>query len=267
MPELPEVESIRRVLQNSLINQNLQKYKILDNRINRFNNTKPRNLGTLLDISRKGKILQFIFKKNSIFFHLGMSGRLDLNGLKNKHTHGLFFFENDVLLYDDIRKFGYIKILKNEQAKNQFAAIGPDSLSLTKKDKTYVLKKANRSSTSVKNFLLNQKNLSGLGNIYVNEILFLSGVHPLSITFNLKDQNWNAIFVNTKKVLQKAIKNNGTTLSDMTYILPQGAYGNNQNSLYIYAKDKCFSCTRKIDKILVDSRATYVCKKCQKQIN
>ena len=267
MPELPEVESIRRVLQNSLINQNLQKYKILDNRINRFNNTKPRNLGTLLDISRKGKILQFIFKKNSIFFHLGMSGRLDLNGLKNKHTHGLFFFENDVLLYDDIRKFGYIKILKNEQAKNQFAAIGPDSLSLTKKDKTYVLKKANRSSTSVKNFLLNQKNLSGLGNIYVNEILFLSGVHPLSKTFNLKDQNWNAIFVNTKKVLQKAIKNNGTTLSDMTYILPQGAYGNNQNSLYIYAKDKCFSCTRKINKILVDSRATYVCKKCQKQIN
>ena len=267
MPELPEVESIRRVLQNSLINQNLQKYKILDNRINRFNNTKPRNLGTLLDISRKGKILQFIFKKNSIFFHLGMSGRLDLNGLKNKHTHGLFFFENDVLLYDDIRKFGYIKILKNEQAKNQFAAIGPDSLSLTKKDKTYVLKKANRSSTSVKNFLLNQKNLSGLGNIYVNEILFLSGVHPLSKTFNLKEQNWNAIFVNTKKVLQKAIKNNGTTLSDMTYILPQGAYGNNQNSLYIYAKDKCFSCTRKIDKILVDSRATYVCKKCQKQIN
>ena len=129
------------------------------------------------------------------------------------------------------------------------------------------MKKANRSSTSVKNFLLNQKNLSGLGNIYVNEILFLSGVHPLSKTFNLKDQNWNAIFVNTKKVLQKAIKNNGTTLSDMTYILPQGAYGNNQNSLYIYAKDKCFSCTRKIDKILVDSRATYVCKKCQKQIN
>ena len=98
MPELPEVESIRRVLQNSLINQNLQKYKILDNRINRFNNTKPRNLGTLLDISRKGKILQFIFKKNSIFFHLGMSGRLDLNGLKNKHTHGLFFFDKDVLL-------------------------------------------------------------------------------------------------------------------------------------------------------------------------
>ena len=267
MPELPEVESIRRVLQDSLIDQKLQKYKIFDDRVNRFNNTKPRNFGILLNISRKGKILQFKFKKNSIFFHLGMSGRLDLNGLKNKHTHGLFFFEKDVLLYDDIRKFGYIKILKNEIANSQFAAIGPDSLSLLKKDKEFVLNKANRSSTSIKNFLLNQKNLSGLGNIYVNEILFLAGVHPLSKTFKLKDKNWNDIFVNTKKVLQKAIKNNGTTLRDMTYVLPQGAYGNNQNNLYVYAKDKCFSCLQKIDKILIDSRATYVCKKCQKQIN
>ena len=267
MPELPEVESIRRVLQDSLIDQKLQKYKILDDRVNRFNNTKPRNFGILLNISRKGKILQFKFKKNSIFFHLGMSGRLDLNGLKNKHTHGLFFFEKDILLYDDIRKFGYIKILNNEQADIQFAAIGPDSLSLSKKDKDFVLNKANRSSTSIKNFLLNQKNLSGIGNIYVNEILFLAGVHPLSKTFKLKDKNWNDIFVNTKKVLEKAIKNNGTTLSDMTYVLPQGVYGNNQDSLYVYAKDKCFSCLQKIDKILIDSRATYVCKKCQKQIN
>ena len=267
MPELPEVESIRRVLQDSLIDQKLQKYKIFDDRVNRFNNTKPRNFGILLNISRKGKILQFKFKKNSIFFHLGMSGRLDLNGLKNKHTHGLFFFEKDILLYDDIRKFGYIKILNNEQADIQFAAIGPDSLSLSKKDKDFVLNKANRSSTSIKNFLLNQKNLSGIGNIYVNEILFLAGVHPLSKTFKLKDKNWNDIFVNTKKVLEKAIKNNGTTLSDMTYVLPQGVYGNNQNSLYVYAKDKCFSCLQKIDKILIDLRATYVCKKCQKQIN
>ena len=267
MPELPEVESIRRVLQNSLINQNLQKYKILDNRINRFNNSKTRSFGILMNISRKGKILQFKFKKNSIFFHLGMSGRLDLNGLKNKHTHGVFFFDEDVLLYDDIRKFGYIKILKNEQPNSQFAAIGPDSLSLSEKDKTYILNKASRSSTSIKNFLLNQKNLSGLGNIYVNEILFLAGIHPLSKTFNLKEKNWNEIFVYTKKVLKKAIKNNGTTLNDMTYVLPQGVYGSNQNSLYVYAKDKCFSCLQKIDKILIDSRATYVCKKCQKQIN
>ena len=267
MPELPEVESIRRILQNSLINQNLQKYKILNDRINRFNNINPRNLGVLLDISRKGKILQFKFNSNSIFFHLGMSGRLDLNNLTNKHTHGLFYFEKDVLLYDDIRKFGYIKILANDHAKKQFTTLGPDALSLSLQDKTFVLSKANRSLTSIKKFLLNQKNLSGLGNIYVNEILFLAGVHPLSKTFKLNETNWNEIFLNITKVLKKAIKNNGTTLSDMTYVLPQGVYGNNQNNLYIYAKDKCVTCSKKIDKIYIDSRATYVCKKCQKQIN
>ena len=74
MPELPEVESIRRVLKNSLINQKLQKYKIFDQSINRFNSVNPRNLGVLLDIYRKGKILQFSFQINSILFHLGMSG-------------------------------------------------------------------------------------------------------------------------------------------------------------------------------------------------
>ena len=119
MPELPEVESIRRVLENSLINQNLQKDKIFDDRINRFNSVKPKNLGVLFEIYRKGKILQFNFKNNSILFHLGMSGRLDLNSSKNKHTHGIFFFEKDELLYDDIRKFGYIKILKNELVNKQ----------------------------------------------------------------------------------------------------------------------------------------------------
>ena len=267
MPELPEVESIRRVLKNSLINQKLQKYKIFDERINRFNSVNPKNLGVLLEIYRKGKILQFNFKNNSIFFHLGMSGRLDLNGIKNKHTHAQFFFDNDVLLYNDIRKFGYIKILKNGSAKKQFSILGPDALSLSKLDKIFVLNKAKKSSISIKKFLLNQKNLSGLGNIYVNEILYLSRVHPYSISFKLQETNWNEIFSNTKKVLKEAIKNNGTTLSDMTYVLPQGVYGNNQNSLNIYGKDKCFSCSHKIDKIYIDSRATYVCKKCQKLIN
>jgi len=267
MPELPEVESIRRVLINSLINQKLQKYKIFDQRINRFNSVNPRNLGVLLDIYRKGKILQFSFQSNSIFFHLGMSGRLDLNCTKSKHTHGIFFFDKDVLLYDDIRKFGYIKILKNDLASKQLSTLGPDALSLSKLDKIFVMNKGNKSSTSIKKFLLNQKNLSGLGNIYVNEILFLAGIHPYSLSFKLKETNWNDIFSNTKKVLRKAIKNNGTTLSDMTYVLPQGIYGNNQNNLHIYGKDKCFSCSNIIDKIFIDSRATYVCKKCQKIIN
>lgn len=264
MPELPEVESVRKVLVNSLLNQKLKSYKITDIRINRFNNIKPRNNGSLNQIIRKGKVLQFKFDKISFLFHLGMSGRLALNSSKNKHTHGIFNFENDILLFDDIRKFGYIKILNNEEVFNHFANLGPDSLDLTQANRNIIIDRAKKSTVEIKKFLLNQKNISGLGNIYVNEILFLSKVNPFLPTSKLTDINWSNIFKSTTKILKKAIKNNGTTLSDMTYYLPFGEYGSHQNNLLIYGKDKCFSCNAKIDKLFIDSRATYMCKKCQK---
>ena len=116
----------------------------------------------------------------------------------------------------------------------------------------------------IKKFLLNQKNISGLGNIYVNEILFLSKVNPFLSTFKLTSDTWETIFSNIRKILKKAIKNNGTTLSDMTYYLPLGDYGNHQNNLLIYGRHICFSCSGKIDKLFIDSRATYMCYKCQK---
>ena len=264
MPELPEVESVRKVLKNTLLNQNLITYKITNKRINRFNNTRPKNNGMLIEIIRKGKVLQFKFKNISFLFHLGMSGRLSLNGSKNKHTHGIFTFENDILLFDDIRKFGYIKILNNDDVKNHFQKLGPDAFSLTQSNKIKIMQKANKSSVELKKFLLNQKNISGLGNIYVNEILFLSNVNPFTSSFNLTPENWRIIFSNTRKILKKAINNNGTTLSDMTYYLPLGEYGTHQNSLLIYGKNICISCSGKIDKLFIDSRATYMCKKCQK---
>ena len=111
MPELPEVKSVRKVLEKSLINQKIKKYNITDKRINRFNNKNPKINGLLCDINRKGKVLQFKFDNISFLFHLGMSGRLALNSAKNKHTHGVFVFERDILIFDDIRKFGFIKIL------------------------------------------------------------------------------------------------------------------------------------------------------------
>ena len=126
------------------------------------------------------------------------------------------------------------------------------------------MQKANKSSVELKKFLLNQKNISGLGNIYVNEILFLSNVNPFTSSFNLTPENWKIIFSNTRKILKKAINNNGTTLSDMTYYLPLGEYGTHQDSLLIYGKNICISCSGKIDKLFIDSRATYMCKKCQK---
>ena len=264
MPELPEVESVRKVLKKSLINQKLKRYKITDKRINRFNNKNPEINSLLYNIIRKGKVLQFKFENVSFLFHLGMSGRLTLNSGKNKHSHGVFVFEKDILVFDDIRKFGFIKILNNDEVYNHFEKLGPDSLNLTQSSKDNIIHKASKSTVEVKKFLLNQKNISGLGNIYVNEILFLSNVNPFLPTFRLNTDRWITIFKNTNKILNKAIKNNGTTLRDMTYYLPLGDYGTHQNNLLIYGRNICFSCSGKIDKLFIDSRATYMCFKCQK---
>ena len=267
MPELPEVESIKKIVSPIFIGQKLIKYSINDERTNRFNSKIPNNLGVLLDISRIGKVLDFTFKDYSILFHLGMSGRIEINCKINKHTRGEFQFNKDSLLFDDIRKFGYIKITSNDLKDIHFKMIGPDILELSIKNKRNILEKAKKSKVTIKNFLLNQKNMSGLGNIYVNEVLFKAKINPLSTTEKLNQNHWNDIFLYSKKVLTSAIKNNGTTLDDMTYFLPNGNYGSNQNFLNVYNKNNCNKCKNKIDKLYIDNRSSYVCKKCQFLVN
>ena len=267
MPELPEVESIKKIVSPVFIGQKLIKYSVNDERTNRFNTANPRNLGVLLDVSRKGKVLDFTFNDYSIFFHLGMSGRIDINSKTNKHTRGEFIFNKDCLFFDDIRKFGYIKFTSNQLKGELLQLIGPDILELSIENKRNILKKGQNSKVTIKNFLLNQKNMSGLGNIYVNEVLHKANIHPLSSTEKLNKNHWKKIFLYSKKVLTLAINNNGTTLDDMTYFLPNGSYGSNQNFLNIYNKNTCNKCKNKIDKLYIDNRSSYVCKKCQFLIN
>ena len=267
MPELPEVESIKKIVLPIFIGQKLIKYSINDERTNRFNSKIPNNLGVLLDISRIGKVLDFTFKDYSILFHLGMSGRIDINSKINKHTRAEFKFNKDCLVFDDIRKFGYIKFTSNQLKDNHLLMIGPDILELTSENKRNILEKGKKSKVTIKNFLLNQKNTSGLGNIYVNEVLYKAKIHPLSTTEKLNKNHWKEIFLYSKKVLNSAIKNNGTTLDDMTYFLPNGSYGSNQKFLKIYNKNNCNKCKNKIDKLYIDNRSSYVCKKCQFLVN
>ena len=112
--------------------------------------------------------------------------------------------------------------------------------------------------------MLNQKNISCLGNIYVSDILFLLKINPFLSTFRLNTNSLSTILSHTRKIDYTAIKNNGTTLSDMTYYLPLGDYGTHQNNLLIYGSNICFFCSGKIDKLYIDSRATYMCNKCQR---
>ena len=145
--------------------------------------------------------------------------------------------------------------------------IGPDVLEISTKQSRIIIDKSKKSKSLIKDFILNQKYMSGVGNIYANEILFASRIHPETKVNALSSNNWKDFFKNTKKIMQLAIKNNGTTLSDMTYFLPYGEFGSNQNFLKIYSKTNCFNCEHIIDKIYINQRATYFCRKCQKLKN
>ena len=267
MPELPEVESIRRSLSPNIIGQKLQGYKINDHRTNRFNTKNPKINESLLGISRKGKLLIFDFEKYSIIFHLGMSGRIQVNDKKNKHTRASFYFDKDQVNFDDIRRFGFINIINSELKNNYLKKIGPDVLNITKEQSRMVINKSKKSKSLIKDYILNQKYMSGIGNIYANEILFASRIHPKTKVNTLNNNNWKDFFNNTKRIMRLAVKNNGTTLSDMTYFLPYGEFGSNQNFLKIYSKTNCFNCEHIIDKIYINQRATYFCRKCQKLKN
>jgi len=264
MPELPEVESIRKSLEPVLIGQKLIKFNISDKRISRLNQQKP-ILGSKLNlINRKGKFLYFHFSQFIVVIHLGMSGRITLNSKLGKHTHATLTFEMDKLNYEDVRKFGYIKIIEASELNNYLKRLGPDSLNLIQQEKIQIVEHAKKRKVTIKNYLLNQNIISGIGNIYCSEILFLSKIHPNTKVMNLNNDEWEKIFTSIKKILKSAVKNNGTTLDDLTYYLPYGEFGKNQNFLHIYQKEFCKICKSKIDKIYIDKRSSYFCGKCQK---
>tara|TARA_B100000886_G_scaffold83236_1_gene54234 strand:- start:113 stop:916 length:804 start_codon:yes stop_codon:yes gene_type:complete len=267
MPELPEVESIKRSLSPNIVGQKLNNYKIYDHRTNRYNSKNPRIKESLLAISRKGKLLIFDFEQYSIIFNLGMSGRIQVNEKKNKHTRARFYFDKDTVNFDDIRRFGFINIIKTGFKKNYLNRIGPDVLNISRKQSRIIIEKSKKSKSLIKDFILNQKNMSGIGNIYANEILFASRIHPETKVNTLSSNNWKDFFNNTKRIMRLAIKNNGTTLSDMTYFLPYGEFGSNQNFLKVYSKTNCLNCGHIIDKIYIKQRSTYFCRKCQKLKN
>ena len=197
MPELPEVESIKRSLSSNIVGQKLENYKIYDDRTNRYNTKKPTIKESLSGISRKGKLLIFDFEHYSIIFHLGMSGRIQVNDKKNKHTRARFYFDKDTVNFDDIRRFGFINIIKAELKIDYLNKIGPDVLEISTKQSRIIIDKSKKSKSLIKDFILNQKYMSGIGNIYANEILFASRIHPETKVNALSGNNWKDFFKNT----------------------------------------------------------------------
>tara|TARA_B100001057_G_scaffold435338_1_gene465598 strand:+ start:240 stop:1106 length:867 start_codon:yes stop_codon:yes gene_type:complete len=288
MPELPEVEVVKRSLKSKIQNLVIKKVKINDSKLRyKLTNkefTKITGL-KIKKIERKSKFLLFLLDKFFVILvHLGMTGKFFFLDQKNqkyktsfyyslsnkdyKHDRVIFHLGNgQKLIYNDVRKFGFIKILSKKNYKNNFHLnnLGPEPLE--KKYKfDYFKEYISGKNRSIKDLLMDQRFVSGLGNIYVNEILFLSKVRPTRKIQTLKNYEILKIINFTKKILIKAIKNGGASIRDFSSI--NGKKGFFQQKFKVYGREgkNCsnIDCNASIFKIPISNRSSFFCKRCQK---
>lgn len=275
MPELPEVETTIRQISNFVNNTkiiNIQmftkklRWKIKPTIKYKFINHN------ILNIHRIGKyIIIPCSNQKSLIVHLGMSGYLRLEDRifkKQKHDHVIISFlkENNVknLILNDQRRFGHFDYQKSSLLNQHFLLkeLGLDGLS-KKLDVNYLKLKFKNRNSNIKNILLNQKIISGIGNIYASEILYRSNIDPLKKARCLNDIELKKLRRQIFEVLKEAVKNGGTTIKDFRQ--PSGKLGYFQQKLNVYGRDglNCFNCNTKVILIRISNRATYFCPKCQ----
>ncbi len=272
MPELPEVETIRIALSAKLLKCKILKVSLKSKKL-RFlipQDLKKIEKNYIKKINRKGKYLIFEVSSGSkILMHLGMTGffKIQKKYILEKHDHIIFKFEDFFLTYNDVRRFGFVKYYpENDYLKSKhLLKLGVDPL-FRNFNENYVIEKIKKKNQNIKNFLMNQENIAGLGNIYCSEILFDSNISPLRNTSKIKNSEINKLVVSTKKILIKAIKLGGTSLKDFKN--PEGKLGYFKNRLKVYDRENktCYKCkdAGKIKKEYISGRSTFFCGNCQK---
>ena len=289
MPELPEVEVVKRSLTRKVQNLIIQKVNIKDSKLRyHIDKNKFRKITGLRikKIERKSKFLLFFLNKNFIMMaHLGMTGKFFFVDRKNTKLKTSFYYnidykkeqkydrvefilnKNQKLIYNDVRKFGFIKLLSDKKYKNNFHLkhLGPEPLKNTF-NYTYFKNYIKGRSRVIKDILMDQKFVSGLGNIYANEILFLSKIKPSRKVKNLKEFELKKIINFTKEVLKNAIELGGSSIKDFSS--SNGKKGSFQQHFNVYGKKgaACSNTTCKsiIVKSSISNRSTFFCNNCQK---
>ena len=287
MPELPEVEIVKQSLAKKIEQKKIKKV-IIKNRNLRFK--IPLKFEELLQnkiikkVTRFSKYLILNFSDGSFcLIHLGMSGTVHLikknnfnkftntsfynsPNLPKKHNHVEIQFQDLKVIYNDPRRFGFFKFIDNKQELiNRFSHLGPEPF-FKNFDLKYLTKYFLNKKKDIKSFLLDQKFVSGIGNIYASEILFLSKINPTTYAMKLSKEDCKKIIYFSKSVLNNAIKKGGSSIRDFKNIT--GKSGNFQKEFRVYQRENqnCLrnKCNGKIQKIFISNRSTFFCNTCQK---
>ncbi|WP_423364599.1 DNA-formamidopyrimidine glycosylase [Mycoplasma sp. P36-A1] len=271
MPELPEVETVVQTLKKLILDRTIIKVEVLwENIIDKIEvidfKEKVKNQ-KIKDIHRQGKIIIFELDDYFMLSHLRMEGKYYYSKQPkiDKHSHVIFYLDNDMyLIYNDVRKFGKISLVKKELLMTHpyLLKLAKEPFNMSKEELFNSLSKSNK---AIKTVLLDQNILAGLGNIYVDEVLFLSKIHPETPAKSITLKQSQDIINNSIITLNKAISLGGTTIRSYTSSL--GVTGKFQNELNVHTKkdEPCINCGSKIIKIKVNGRGSYLCPNCQKK--
>tara|TARA_Y100001936_G_scaffold240630_1_gene275361 strand:- start:74 stop:937 length:864 start_codon:yes stop_codon:yes gene_type:complete len=287
MPELPEVEIVRQSLDKKIKKKSIKKV-IIRNRNLRFK--IPSDFESFLENKKIIKVNRFskyliIYLQNKIYWliHLGMSGTIHIMNKKKptrltnasfyhspylpqKHNHVEIFFDKFVIIYNDPRRFGFFEIIKNQNdLEKRFKSLGPEPFS-NKFNVNYLINFFKKKNKDIKSFLLDQRFVSGIGNIYASEILFASKINPFKKAKRLKRNECLNIVSNSKKILQQAINKGGSSIRNFKDI--SGTKGNFQKQFSVYQQEgsncKRINCNGIIKKKITSNRSTFFCVYCQK---
>jgi len=268
MPELPEVETVRKTLKN----------RVLDHKIISFDCYWPniiigdqkefaeRIIGqTIGDVLRRGKYLLFMLDTDVIISHLRMEGKYYYSSTskeKEKHTHVIFHLDKDKdLRYYDVRKFGTLQVVDKQEFDTvpPISLLGKEPFDMTAEE---LYERFKSISLPIKSALLNQKWVAGIGNIYANEICFAAKINPYKKAKDLSIKEIELIVEKSKEILNKAISLGGTTIHSFSN---EGITGLFQQELFVHGlkNQKCLLCGDTIVKVKLQQRGTYYCPTCQ----
>lgn len=287
MPELPEVETIKRGLEKSIVGKTIVSFtsdtpKMLNYPL-AFYQRRLTGL-KVLKVERRAKMIIIRFSHDwNILGHLKMTGQLVFHGphkcvvgghpikegfgcKPNRFTHAIFTFKDQTQLYfNDVRKFGWLRLFTSPELQKALENnLGPEPLENDFTLEVFERELKKRPSTKIKQFLMDPKNVVGIGNIYSDEICFFARVRPERQVKTLKSEEVKKLFAGIKKILTEAVKYEGTSISD--YVNAQGEAGAYTKKLKVYQRygKECLRCGGMIVRSKIGGRTSSFCPACQK---
>ena len=283
MPELPEVETIRRDLQEKIIDKQIKDVIVNISKVIKkpslekfIAKTKDKKIK---EIDRRGKyIIIQLDSGDKLIVHLGMTGLLiypynenseeiSEGKIKAKHNHLVFTFTDDTqLVFNDVRRFGKIFLVSNIDEVESIARLGVEPLEDYFTEEVFIQVLNKKKNSKIKSFLMKQEFITGLGNIYANEVLYRSNIHPLRLISSLDKKEVRNLYQQIKLVLSDAVKLRGSTVADEAYRDTDGEKGKFAKKLKVYARkgEPCIKCGHSIEVIRIEGRSSFICPQCQK---